>query len=157
MRNSAGRNVLLFALAGLAFGACAAPEPPQAQDVSAEIQALDDQFAAAFTAGDAAAVAALYTEDGLLLPPNGDFVSGREAIQTFWQSVMDMGVAEVRLTVEEAESIGDTAWEVGRATLFTAAGDTIDEAKYMIVWKRTEAGWRLHRDIWNSSLPAAAE
>ena len=151
------RSGLIAVLTGFALAACAAPEPPQAQDVSGEIQAADEQFAAAFTAGDAAAVAAFYTDDGMLLPPNGDFVSGKAAIESFWRSVMDMGIASAKLTVEEAEGFGDTAWEVGRYTLFTAAGDTIDEGKYIVVWKRTEAGWRLHRDIWNSSRPAMVE
>lgn len=157
MRYPMGKSGLLAALAVFALVACAAPEPPQTQDVSAEIQALDEQFAAAVAAGDAAAVAALYTEDGMLLPPNGDFVSGKAAIQSFWRSVMDMGVASAKLTVVEAESFGDTAWEIGRYNLYTAAGDAIDEGKYIVVWQRTEAGWRLHRDIWNSSRPAAAE
>ena len=157
MRYRTGKSGLIAVLAGLALGACAAPEPPEARDVSAEIQAADEQFAAAFAAGDAAAVAALYTDDGMLLPPNGDFVSGRAAIQGFWRAVMGMGVASAKLTVVEAESIGDTAWEVGRYNLYTAAGDAIDEGKYIVVWKRTEAGWRLHRDIWNSSRPATVE
>jgi uncharacterized protein (TIGR02246 family) len=157
MRYRTGKSGLIAVVVGLALVACAAPEPPQTQDVSTEIQALDEQFAAAFMAGDAAAVAALYTEDGMLLPPNGDFVSGRAAIQGFWQSVIDMGVASAKLTVVEAESFGDTAWEIGRYNLHTAAGDAIDEGKYIVVWKRTEAGWRLHRDIWNSSRPATVE
>lgn len=155
MRYRTVKSGLVAVFAGFAFAACAAPEPPQAQDVSAEIQAADEQFAAAFSAGDASAVAALYTEDAMLLPPNGDFVSGKAAIQAFWRSVLDMGVASAKLTVAEAESFGDTAWEVGRYNLYTAAGDPIDEGKYIVVWKRTEEGWRLHRDIWNSSRPAA--
>lgn len=140
-------------LAGFAIGGCAAPAPPQAQDVSGEIQAADNRFAEAFAAGDAETVASLYTEGARLLPPNSDFVSGTAAIQGFWQSVMGMGVARVKLDVVEAESTGDTAWEVGRYTLYSAAGDTIDEGKYIVIWKRTDAGWRLHRDIWNSSRP----
>ncbi len=107
--------------------------------------------------GDAQALATLYTENGMLLPPNSDFVSGTAAIQGFWQAVMDAGVAEAKLTVEEAQGLDDTAWEVGRYALYDSAGASIDEGKYIVVWKRTEAGWRLHRDIWNSSRPMSSE
>jgi uncharacterized protein (TIGR02246 family) len=123
--------------------------------VSAEIQAADDRFGEAFAAGDAETVASYYTENGQLLPPNSEIVSGKAAIQGFWQSVMEMGVARAELTTVEAEGLGDTAWEVGRYELYTAAGDAIDKGKYVVVWMRTEDGWRLHRDIWNSSWPAA--
>lgn len=149
-----GKFGLMALLAGSAMTACAAPEPPQNEDVSAEIQAADDRFAEAFAAGDAGTVASLYTEDGQLLPPNSDFVSGTAAIQGFWQSVMGMGVARANLEVVEAESFGDTAWEVGRYELYSADGEAIDAGKYIVVWKRTEDGWKLHRDIWNSSQPA---
>lgn len=153
MPNVLARFGVVAVLAAFALSACAAPEPPQAEDVSAAIQSADDHFAEAFSAGDAETVASLYTEGAQLLPPNSDFVSGTAAIQGFWQSVMGMGVAQAKLEVVEAESIGDTAWEVGRYTLYSAAGDTIDEGKYIVIWKKTDAGWRLHRDIWNSSRP----
>jgi len=140
-------------LIGSLLIACAAPQPREAQDVSEQIQTADAQFVEAFAAGDAQALASLYTEDGMLLPPNGDFVSGKAAIQGFWQAVMDAGVAEANLTVEEAQGLDGMAWEVGRYALHDAAGGVIDEGKYIVVWKKTEAGWRLHRDIWNSSRP----
>lgn len=42
--------------------------------------------------GDTPGLATLYTEDGQVLPPNGNFVTGRQAIQIFWQAVMDMRI-----------------------------------------------------------------
>ena len=89
-------------LAGCLLGGCAVPEARQPQDVTEQIEAAGGEFMAAIAAGDAEALAALYTEDGMLLPPNSDFVSGTAAIQGFWQAVMDAGVAEAKLTVEEA-------------------------------------------------------
>jgi uncharacterized protein (TIGR02246 family) len=144
-------------LAGCLLFACAAPESRQPLDVTEEIQAANEQFVAAFERSDAEALAALYTQDGRLLPPNSDVVAGTAAIQGFWQTVMEAGVAEARLTTEEAEGFGDTAFEVGRYGLYDSDGNTIDEGKYVVIWKRTEDGWRLHRDIWNSSMPIASE
>jgi uncharacterized protein (TIGR02246 family) len=123
-------------------------------DQSAEIRAAAGQWSAAFSAHDAQAVAALYTDDARLLPPNIDFVVGRSTIQTFWQGVMDAGVAAAELMVEEARGNDSLTVEVGRYRLTGAAGAALDEGKYLVWWKRTSAGWRLHRDIWNSSRPA---
>ena len=58
------------------------------------------------------------------------------------------------LTVEEAIGMDGMAIEVGRYELSAADGSAIDEGKYIVWWQRTPAGWRLHRDIWNSNRPA---
>ncbi len=108
-------------------------EPPA--DVTAEIRTADDQFSAAFAAQHAAALANLYTAQAQLLPPNSDFIIGREAIQTFWQGVMDAGVAGATLTIEDAMGTDRMAVEVGRYELSTADGSSIDEGKYIVCWR----------------------
>lgn len=141
--------------AGLLLG-CAA-DTPQPLDVTEALEAANSDFVAAFARSDAAALAGLYTEDAQLLPPNSDVVSGPTAIQELWQAVMDAGVAEMRLTLEEAEGSGDTAFEVGRYSLHDADGNAIDDGKYIVIWKRAQGRWRLHRDIWNTSRPAVSQ
>ena len=142
-------------LVGIAVCACQPPQADPPADVTAEIRTAADQFNAAFATQDAAALANLYTAQAQLLPPNSDFIIGREAIQTFWQGVMDAGVAGATLTTEEAMGTDSMAVEVGQYELSAADGSTIDEGKYIVWWQRTPDGWRLHRDIWNSSLPAS--
>jgi len=154
-RNGIVRQVAI--LTGCLLCACAAPESRQPLDVTEEIQAANEGFMAAFASSDAEALAALYTQDGRLLPPNSDVVAGTAAIQGFWQNVMEAGVARAQLTTEEAQGFDDTAYEVGRYGLYDSAGNTIDEGKYIVIWRKTEDGWRLHRDIWNSSMPVPAE
>lgn len=141
-------------LVGVAVCACQPPQAEPPTDVTVEIRTADDQFSAAFAVQDAAALANLYTAQAQLLPPNSDFIVGREAIETFWQGVMDAGVAEATLTIQEAMGTDSMAVEVGRYEMSTADGSTIDEGKFIVWWQRTPAGWRLHRDIWNSSRPA---
>jgi uncharacterized protein (TIGR02246 family) len=118
------------------------------------IRAADDQFVAAFNRGDAAGVAALYTEQGQLLPPNADFVIGREAIQAFWQGAMDMGIASAKIEILEVEEHGDTAIEVSTFALYAQGGQELDAGKFIVIWKRVGGEWKLHRDIFNSSKPA---
>ena len=30
----------------------------------------------------------------------------------------------------------------------------MDQGKYVVIFKQVEGRWKLHRDIWNTSLPA---
>ena len=125
-----------------------------ATEVRGVIVAANERAMALFKRGDAAGMAALYTEEGQVLPPNGDFVRGPEAIQGFWQAVMDMGIKEVQLETGEVEGHGDTAIEVSTLTLLGEGGQVLDRGKYIVIWKQEGGQWKLHRDIFNSSLPA---
>ncbi len=80
---------------------------------------------------------------------------GKQAVQEFWQGAMDAGIKGVKLEIVEVEQVGDTAYEISRYTLFGADGQMLDRGKYIIIWKRVNDAWRIHRDIYNSSLPAA--
>ena len=41
---------------------------------------------------DAEGLASLYSEDAKILSPNRDFIEGMNAIQTFWQGALEMGI-----------------------------------------------------------------
>jgi uncharacterized protein (TIGR02246 family) len=116
------------------------------------IAAGNRSFMATFARGDAAGMAACYTPNGQLLPAQSDVVTGTEAIAAFWQSVMQMGIKEATLETVELEGMDDTAYEVGRYTLRGEGGALMDQGKYVVIWKRHNGQWKLHRDIWNSSL-----
>jgi uncharacterized protein (TIGR02246 family) len=124
------------------------------QEVREAIAAANEKFMATFKGGDAASMAALYTENGQLLPPNSDFVTGRQAIQAFWQALYDMGIKEAKLESVEVEGHGDTAIDVGTFSLHGEGGQELDNGKYIVIWKREDGQWKLHRDIFNSSKPA---
>ena len=121
--------------------------------VRQSIDAANGRFMAAFRAGDAAAVAACYTPNAQLLPAGSDAVVGTEAITGFWRGAMGMGIAEARLETADVESEGDLAVELGRYVLLGADGGTLDYGKYLVVWRRDGGAWKLHRDIWTTSLP----
>jgi uncharacterized protein (TIGR02246 family) len=121
------------------------------EDIRAQIEAANRGFEAAFARGDAAGVAACYTSDGMVLPPGAEAQSGNAAITAFWDAGMKSGLAKVKLITLEAERHGETAYEVGRAEIYDANDTLLDNAKYVVVWKRVDGNWKLHRDIFNSS------
>ena len=132
--------------------------PQQRQDVRREIERRVRQFEDAANGGDAAAIAALYHADALLMPPNHPRVEGRPAVQEFWQAFVALGTPHGQLTTEQVESSGDTAHEIGAFTLRIEPpnGPAIeDRGKYIVIWKRAPGGeWEMAADCWNSDLPA---
>lgn len=120
-----------------------------------QIRQGNDAFEAAFSQQDVTALAALYTDDAMLLPPGGNEQQGPQTIGQFWQGAMNMGVANAQLTTVEAEQHGDTAIEIGHYRLSTSNGDLIDHGKYVVIWKQQGDQWFLHRDIWNTSQAAS--
>ena len=118
------------------------------------IGAADQAFMDLFERSDAAGIAQLYTAEGQLLPGNSDFVTGVEAIEQFWRAVMEMGIKTARLETVELEECGNIAVEVGKYALAGEGGEVLDQGKYIVIWKNEAGTWKLHRDIWNTSLPA---
>jgi ketosteroid isomerase-like protein len=141
--------VSLLCLAGLpAFAA---------DNVRQAIEAANRKFEAAVSRGDGPGTAALYTAAGQLLPAQSDLVSGTQAIGQFWQAVFDSGIKGASLTTVEVEGHGNTAHEVGKYELRGADGKVLDHGKYVVIWKKDGASWKLHRDIWTTSVVPAKQ
>jgi uncharacterized protein (TIGR02246 family) len=122
------------------------------EEAAAAIRRQDERFNELFAAQDAQGLAGLYTADGMLLPPGAARARGRDAIAAFWRSEFDRGVRRCVLAPQEIESFGDTAHELGVATLTIATpdGEIHATGDYVVLWKRAADGtWQLHRDIWN--------
>jgi len=122
--------------------------------VRADIETVNREIGKAFSRGDAAAIAAFYTDDAVVMPPNSQMIKGRKAIEEFWKGAMGMGVRSIQLDTLDVQSGTDLAYEIGNATMIIqpqggkAATDTV---KYVVVWKRQPDGsWKLAADIWNS-------
>lgn len=123
-------------------------------DTLEAIHATNARFASAFARQDAAELASYYTTDALVLPPNGDAVSGRPAIEAFWGGVIALGLTAVNLETVETTDLGESAYELGRYTLRGEGGAVADHGKYIVIWRLVDGRWMVHRDIWNTSAPA---
>lgn len=115
------------------------------------ITAANRRFMDAFRAQDAAALAALYTSSGSVLPPGGAVAEGPVAVQRFWEDVFRLGITAATLESVEVDGGDRFAYEVGRYAMMTSDGHTADEGKYVVIWKRDGDRWMIHRDIWNTS------
>jgi uncharacterized protein (TIGR02246 family) len=118
----------------------------------ATIQKLNDEWAAAFNKGDAAAIAAMYAEDAYVLPPGGDIVKGRSAIEACWRRITQK-VGDIKLVTIDVLPLGPrAAREIGTVTLATKTQPPQQiVGKYAVVWRRIGGRWLLATDIWNTN------
>jgi uncharacterized protein (TIGR02246 family) len=126
------------------------------EEVRKAIEKANLKFGEGLRRGDAVAVAALYTDDAILLPPNSEMIRGRQGIEKFWGAAIQMGVKDAVLTTMELSGSGDTIHEIGSYTLKIhpkGQNPSEDKGKYIVIWKHTASGWKLHRDIWNTNMP----
>jgi uncharacterized protein (TIGR02246 family) len=122
---------------------------------AAEIAANNRAFENAVAAGNVDAIAALLAPDVVALPPDGPVVTGRDAVSQLWASaIREHGMTSCRITTDTLDIVGDMASDVGHATMTVAppGGDSeTARIKYLVVWKRLNGRWLLHRDIWNAT------
>jgi uncharacterized protein (TIGR02246 family) len=115
-------------------------------------------YVEAYNRGDAAAAADFYTEDAKVLANNMEMVSGKQAIQEFWKTAMEMGVKKMNLETVEVGYDGNLAYERGVSIVnIEPEGEQArtEKGKYLTVLKRQPDGsWKVAVDIWNSDSPA---
>lgn len=125
------------------------------QDTNAAIAAANAKFAAALAAGDAQAIANLYTADAIALPPVAGVgpIIGRDAIRGWFEAtVTDRGYRWITLETACVTPTSDGAIEVGRFDIGPAEGDVGDTGWYSAHWLCEDGQWRIARDVITSSM-----
>ena len=159
---------LVVALVGLAIS-FAVPAFAQQKDTAAS--QIDEQivkkFDEAFNNGDAAAVAALYTEDAVQVTPQGP-VFGREAIEKLFTGMFQQGHYSNHLNKDDQGSphmigtAGDEVWRTGEWS-FTVQGKSGDPIKLKGYWSainvREGDAWKIQMLTFNvtPAPPAPAQ
>ena len=120
------------------------------------VRRFNEAAMAATRSQDAAAKASLWTENARFLPPGRDMITGRAAVQAFWQSGFDRGVYDLVLESVEVKSVGDgVAHEIGHSItrVRSADGSRIDvHGNSVCIFRREDDGvWRADVDIFNSA------
>jgi ketosteroid isomerase-like protein len=152
------RRALMLITACGAIGACA----PATQDTSADVAKLEADaplWFDHFNKGDADAVTNLYAADAVILPAGAPAASGHAAIREYIAADIARskagGFAFKNGAVTGSGASGDMGWVSGTFSVTDASGTTVDSGKYVSIYQRTDDGWKLIRDIWNSDLAPA--
>ena len=137
---------------------------PSAADPAAEIKALqaaDQSWLKAYNSGNADALASLYDEQAVLLPPGAPAASGRAAIKAFFAKdtaeSQKAGVAFALGPNPAGGVSGDLGWQSGTYTVKDKSGKVVEAGKYLSVSMKKGGKWLYVRDTWNADgAPAPA-
>lgn len=125
----------------------------------ASLRAAADAYHAAAAAADPAAVSALYTSDGMMIPPNAQSLSGLDAIRAFADSFteapgFEMSFGDSMVEVGAGGGMGYTLAEV-TVTVDGPDGEPVVEVlRDFHLWEKQGGEWKVSVDIWNSPDPA---
>lgn len=150
------RNSVQVALLVLGFGMAAvhaqgpAPAPtvtaPRTVELPADLVRVLRDYERHFLAGDAAALAALFAEDGWVLSPGRPARQGRAAIADHYRD--SRGPLKLRALAFEAD--GRVGYIVGGWRLGEA---TEDEGKFTLTLRRVDGRWLIVSDMDNRNVP----
>jgi len=134
---------------------CSRPETFDAGQIRKSIEEVNAKYSEAIQYGNLAGVVAVYTDDATMVPPDGDLIKGKQAIEEYYRTLFQIGMKEVVLTTIEVEGSGGTVYEIGktRIRIQPESQEPIqDSTKYLVIWKHQADGtWKVQADIWNLS------
>jgi len=138
----------------------AAPAGLSAADEAA-VRSADSAFARAATAGDGAAVGAMYAPDATIMPPADSSRHG-PAVAEYWNGFLSAFTVSLTLNTTAVDGRGDLAFATGTYTLAATPKQAgakplpTDNGKYLEVMKKQPDGsWKIIYDMWNASTPPA--
>jgi uncharacterized protein (TIGR02246 family) len=145
----------MFTLVTLVGIALVAPRHAWTQLSDADrkgIQDVTDRWLKAMVNNDSTAVAAEYTEDAMLLPPNEPVVKGRAAIRHYLGQFPK--ITSFKAPLVEMDGHGDLAYVRGtyEVTLMPPGAKTPakEAGKFIeIRQKQPDGSWLIQRDAWN--------
>ena len=154
---SVGFSALLFLMIG-----CASEDGPDTQADEAAINAIWPTYVSSLEAGDIDTWLSLWTEDGVQMPPNEAPVIGKDQLRKRNGAALDLFTVAIDITNQEVGVAGDWAFSRGVYTATFAPKDGSNpipvDGKFMTILSRqSDGGWKIHRDIFNSSVAPGRE
>ena len=148
---------LVPAAAALAFTimACQPGAGPLSDDDIAAIEGLRDAYIEATLQGDWAAVAALFVEDGVRMPPNQPMEEGRAAIQAGLEAGPSVTNFTVTSEIEGVDGLAHDRCTFSLTLVIEEAPEPVTDTGHCaaILRKQADGSWALTSLIWNSDQP----
>jgi ketosteroid isomerase-like protein len=106
---------------------------------------------AAFNASDAVALASLYSDTAVLMPPNEPMVRGRTEILAWFERAL-LRLRSVGIVPVESTAESEQAFQVGTFTTAVSSPgqeDSLLPGKCVLVLKNYGGEWKIQYDIWS--------
>jgi ketosteroid isomerase-like protein len=156
MRRHPGMFFLIGCGLALLAPGCIQKQKP-AFDITAMkkiIKEKNDQFTKAHITGDSTFLLNIFTQDARAFAPNADVVKGRAALAVVNSQYLNMEIKEFLEETTDFYGNEDYLIDEGSYHIRYGKDNTIDNGKYLNVWKKEDGDWKLYANIWNTNMPA---
>ena len=157
MKNNNTRLLLIMWLAPIFFASCGNDgNSTNAENLSEARKAIaesNDIYFTSFKKNDPSIFVDRYASDAMILAPGAAQLSGRESITTFFRMAYDsIGLRDGKFITTTVYGDGvEYVTEEGIWQSFNEKGELFDDGKFLVLWKKTENGWKMFRDSFSSN------
>jgi ketosteroid isomerase-like protein len=143
------QRLLLFVFFGcghfLGFG--------QIDEAKKAIAESNARYFQSFARNDSSIFINSYAEDACILAPNGPAICGRKGAAEFFRAgYRDYGLRNGRFITTAVYGDGkEYVTEEGLWQSINAKGEVFDDGKFLVLWKKTDKGWKMFRDSFSSN------
>ena len=140
--------------AALALAPMAVQAAPAAS-ADQTIRGLEAHWTEMIAAKNLEGIVGLYAAEGMIMPANAPLARGPVALRQVWTGLLALPGLKATLTPVEVEvsKAGDIAIDRGIYAM-TVNGST-ERGKYLVIWKKVGAGWKVTHDMFSSDAPAS--
>lgn len=122
-----------------------------------EIEATNQNLKELLAKGDSIGFANSYTADAKFMESNQPSIVGKSKIQSFWTKLINGGATNISLTTLEVWGDENYITEEGLYDFKSKDGAALGNGKYIVLWKKEDGKWKLHRDMANSDMPSTTK
>jgi uncharacterized protein (TIGR02246 family) len=148
MKKEGAMSRISSAIFGLSVSLITIPsfahDQPEAEKAVATVVAT---YIEKYNNKDAAGVATLYAEDGVLVPP-GPMVAGEANIEKAWQAAFDAGRTGIHYDIKQVQTEGNIVLVVGQFTVKVPEGGSLQDRSGNFVnayqWEGSALKFRVH-------------
>ena len=142
------------------LSACSSARPAHITADQAAIRAVALSWKAAFNAGDAAAVTALYAHEALVSPPGAPLVRGKAEIAAYFTTKVaefsGSGLSVSDAPLGEVGVSGDLGYQWESYRITEKSGAIVDTGRLLTLLRRDKERWLIVGDTWNSDAAPAS-
>lgn len=125
----------------------------QLEEATKAIAASNAIYFEAFVKNDSSIFIDRYADDACIMAPFAPQQCGRKNAGRFFREAYDnYGMRNGKFITTAVYGNGDEyVTEEGLWQSFNAKGELFDDGKFLVLWKKTEKGWKMYRDSFSSN------
>ena len=126
-----------------------------------EIIDLLKEYEKALNTSDPKAAMTLYGSDPIFMAQNAPAFIGREAVQASYEHIFEAIKLNVVFTVHEIVEMGDLAYSrttsAGQTEIFAAHTMVKEANNELFIFRKEQGQWKIHRYLFATTNPPAAQ